>query len=223
MNIVIAVDGPAGSGKSSVAKAVAAQLSIDYIDSGAIYRTITLMAYQKHGTLTTDVAFDTILDELEIEQCFVPEKGCITFANGVDVSKGIRSQEIVENINIVSSDKKVRCYVTSLLQKWGNEKSLIMDGRDIGTVVFPHADVKIYLTASVDVRAKRRYDEDLASGKNVDLKTIKKQIILRDEQDENREFGALVRSDDAVFVDTSDMIFEEVVDRLVAIINNATE
>ncbi|MBN2434524.1 MAG: (d)CMP kinase [Spirochaetes bacterium] len=218
--ITVAVDGPAGSGKSSVSRQVAARLGITYIDSGAIYRAITWFFLEKYGDIDSETPFDKGIKGLDIRQEYYSDRTTKTFVNGLDVSKLIRSEEVVKSIQWVSSDKAVRDFVTTLLREWAGEKSIIMDGRDIGSVVFPNADLKIYLDASVETRAKRRYDEYVGTGKNVDLKAIKKQIIQRDSQDTAREFGALKRCEDAVFVDTSDMTQDQVVNKLTELIEN---
>jgi cytidylate kinase len=210
--IVVAVDGPAGSGKSSISKRVAAELGLTYIDSGAIYRSITWFVLRRDGTVSLDFAFGG--DRLEITQEFLPDGSSRTCMNGADVSTLIRDEEIARNIGIISDNLVVRNYVTGLLRSWTSTKSIIMDGRDIGTVVFPSADLKIYLDASVDVRAGRRINEYRELGKNVDENSIKKQIILRDEQDKKRPFGALRKADDAVYIDTSNMSMAQVIDRI---------
>jgi cytidylate kinase len=135
-----------------------------------------------------------------------------TFVNGEDVSAKIRTESIAKNIGAVSDDPEIREYVNSLLRRWSENESIIMDGRDIGTVVFPSADLKIYLDASVDVRARRRFREYEDAGKNVDLNDIKNQIIQRDIEDQSRPVGALRRAEDAVYLDTSGMDRDEVID-----------
>ena len=212
-NIVVAVDGPAGSGKSSISKRVAADLGLTYVDSGAIYRSITWYVLRRDGSVAPGFAFGGGKG-LSITQEFLTDGSSRTCVNGEDVSTLIRDEEITGNIGIISDDRGVRDFVTGLLRSWTSTKSIIMDGRDIGTVVFPSADIKIYLDASVDVRAGRRINEYRELGKNVDENSIKKQIILRDEQDTKRPYGALKRAEDAVYVDTSNMSMAQVIERV---------
>lgn len=216
--LIVAVDGPAGSGKSSVSKIVALKTHLKYIDSGALYRTITYSCLQKFGVLSSEIDLEKELLECEIKQVFNSDATVTSFLNGVDVSEDIRTEKIAKNIGIVSDDIKVRNFVNNLLRSWSAEDSIIMDGRDIGTVVFPDADIKIYLDASVEERAKRRHQEYIEKGKKVDLNEIKNQIILRDNQDRGRPFGALKKADDALVLDTSSMSKDEVIDAFVSII-----
>lgn len=211
--ITVAVDGPAGSGKSSVCKSLASEMSMKYIDSGAIYRAVTWYFLAK-GDLNNATAFPLWLSDLKIEQTFLKNGVCRTFVNGIDVSLAIRDEAVIQNIGAVSDSLVVRNFVNALLRKWAAEESVIMDGRDIGTVVFPDADIKIYLDASVDIRAKRRAGEYAELGKNVDENTIKKQIIQRDEQDRSRSYGALRMAEDAMYCDTSFMNQSQVVEYL---------
>jgi CMP/dCMP kinase len=216
--IVVAVDGPAGSGKSSVSKIVAQWAGIKYIDSGALYRSVTWYILEKFKSLE-GIDFGAIASrEMKIEQIFGSDGKSSTSVNGNDVSLLIRDEKITANIGKISDDRGVRNFVNSLLRSWSLSESIIMDGRDIGTVVFPDADLKIYCDASVEVRAGRRYREYLEMGKNVDVNEIKRQIMLRDEQDRSRPFGALKIADDAIILDTSNMTKEQVIDRFLQII-----
>lgn len=212
--IIVAVDGPAGSGKSSVCRKVALGAGVKYIDSGAIYRAVTWYFMNKHGE-NLDVK-DPVgeLSGVNIEQVFNSDGSVKTLLDGKDISKEIRDEKVAEKISLFSNNKDVRDYVSSLLRKWAGESSIIMDGRDIGTVVFPDADFKIYLDASVDVRTARRVKEYNDLGKKVDENSIRNQIIQRDFKDENREFGPLKMSEDSLYIDTSDMAFAEVIDKL---------
>lgn len=153
---------------------------------------------------------------------FNPDGTLTTYANGADVSNKIRDEVIAKNIGIVSDDPLIREYVNALLRRWSMRDSIIMDGRDIGTVVFPDADVKIFLDASVEIRSLRRSLEYEEKGKTVDVNAIKKQIIRRDEEDMSRPFGRLVRADDAFYIDTSSMEMEDVVQSMVDIVRNST-
>ena len=218
--IVVAVDGPAGSGKSTVSRTVARQAGLKYIDSGALYRSITWLVLES-SVDPAEAGDDTVIGLMNgalIEQSFLPDGKCRTFVNGRDVTDLIRNERIAGNIGRISDRVAVRERVNELLRAWASRESVIMDGRDIGTVVFPHADVKFYLDASVDVRSVRRVKEYLDGGKNVDEFAIKKQIMLRDSEDMNRPYGALARAEDAIFIDTSDMDIEDVVDVMIAAI-----
>jgi CMP/dCMP kinase len=212
--IVVAVDGPAGSGKSSVSRRVAAELGLKYIDSGAIYRSITWYVLRRDGSVTADFVFTGDIAGMNISQEFMPDGTSRTSVNGADVTLLIRDEEIARNIGIISDNRDVRNFVNGLLRSWTLADSIIMDGRDIGSVVFPDADLKIYLDASVDTRAERRIKEYRDLGKNVDENLIKKQIIQRDEQDMKRPFGTLICASDAVHIDTSHMTMDRVVDRI---------
>jgi CMP/dCMP kinase len=212
--IVVAVDGPAGSGKSSVSRQAAVALDLKYIDSGAIYRSITWYVLKRDATVAKDFVFTPDIAGMNIRQEFLHDGSSLTYVNGTDVTRLIRDEEITRNIGIISDDRDVRGHVNTMLRSWAREASIIMDGRDIGSVVFPDADLKIYLDASVEVRAERRIKEYRELGKNVDENLIKKQIIQRDEQDTRRPFGALVRARDAVYMDTSNMPMDQVINRI---------
>ncbi len=216
--IRIAVDGPAGSGKSSVSREAALKLGIKYVDSGALYRAITLHLLGKYGPLSRGSEYAGDLVGLDVRQDFKADGSCATFVNGKDVSKEIRDELIARNIGIVSDDPLIRNYVNTRLREWAHDETIIMDGRDIGTVVFPDAEIKIYLDASVDVRAERRLLEYRESGKTVDLNGIRNQIIQRDNEDMSRPVGALKKAADAIVIDTSLLTRPEVIDRLVEII-----
>ena len=219
---VVAVDGPAGSGKSSVCRRVSIETGAKYIDSGAVYRAITWYFINKYGDddlLAVDIPGQ--LNNINIEQIFEKNGDVKTFLNDKDVSKVIRDERIAEKISLFSDNREVRDYVTSMLRKWALENSIIMDGRDIGTVVFPDADLKVYLDASVDVRAARRVKEYAELGKNVDENSIRNQIIKRDFKDENREFGPLKKCSDSVYLDTSNMAFNDVIEKMVELIKSS--
>ncbi|MBN2403772.1 MAG: (d)CMP kinase [Spirochaetes bacterium] len=217
--IIVAVDGPAGSGKSSISKEAAKQIGLKYIDSGAVYRAITWYLLQKYNTKLNPKEYINDLSDIAISQIFNIDGSCSSFINGLDISEEIRDIKIADNIGVVSDNIQIRNYVNKLLREWALENSIIMDGRDIGTVVFPDADIKIYLDASVDVRAHRRAVEYREKGKDVDIKDIKKQIALRDKQDLSRPFGCLKKSPDAVYIDTTKMTKNEVIQKVVNLIS----
>jgi cytidylate kinase len=217
-NITVAVDGPAGSGKSSVCRDVAVMRHLRYVDSGALYRAITWHCLRGRRSLQGGMDFSFEPGDLDLRQEFHENGKCSTFVNGQDVSLLIRDEIIAGNIGVVSDTVSVRDFVNSLLRRWAESESVIMDGRDIGTVVFPNASVKIYLDASVDLRAERRIKEYREMGKNVDENAIKKQIIQRDNEDFSRSYGALSRAEDAIYCDTSFMTRQEVVAYIIDII-----
>jgi CMP/dCMP kinase len=217
--VIIAVDGPAGSGKSSVSREAARRMGIRYIDSGAVYRAITLHIIRKFGRAGENVDYPTELNDIAVTQRFNTDGSCSTALNGVDVSDQVRDEAIARNIGVVSDSPAVRAFVNTLLRQWAGEGSVIMDGRDIGSVVFPDADLKIYLDASVAVRSSRRAMEYRGMGKTVDVNEIKKQIILRDREDATRPSGRLLRTGDAHYIDTSTLNKEEVITAIVELVS----
>ncbi len=209
----IAIDGPAGAGKSSIARLVAKEMSFIYVDTGAMFRT---MAYYflKNGIDTSDEeTVNTGCDRIDIRIEYQNDDQHI-FLNGTDVSNEIRQEEVGKNASVVARYNKVRAKLLELQRQMAASYDVIMDGRDIGTVVLPDAEVKIFLTASSGVRAKRRYNELRQKGIDCNLKEIERDIIARDEQDMNREIAPLKQAEDAVLVDTSDMTIDEVVERI---------
>ena len=205
----IAVDGPAGSGKSTVAKAVARKLGIIYVDTGAMYRTVALHCKQKGVAWEQEAEVVSALDSLKMK--IVPEEGGQKiFLNDVDVTTDVRAAEIGKGASAVAAYPKVRERMVELQQEMAKVNSVIMDGRDIGTVVLPDAEVKIYLDAGVEERARRRVGELEAKGETADFEEIKKMIIQRDYNDMNREHSPLKRADDAISLDSTSMTVEEV-------------
>ncbi len=218
--IIVAVDGPAGSGKSSVSRKAAMDMGIKYIDSGAIYRAITWFFMNKYGENLNVKDPVRELADVRIEQIFESDGDVKTLIDGSDISLAIREEKVAGNISVFSDNKEVRDYVSALLRKWAGENSIVMDGRDIGTVVFPDADLKVYLDASVEMRTLRRVKEYTDSGKNVDENSIRNQIIQRDFKDENREFGPLKIAEDSLYLDTSYMTFYDVLEKLKELIKS---
>ncbi len=215
--INIAIDGPAGAGKSTIAKALAKSRNMVYVDTGAMYRAIGLYCTRK-GIAGDDAA--TIEKELDnINVSIAYENGeQVVFLNGENVNGFIRTPEAGAMASAVSVHAKVRTKMVALQQKLAETTSVVMDGRDIGTVVLPNAEVKIYLTASSEVRAKRRYDELIAKGMECDLAQLQKEIEERDYRDMNREVTPLRQAEDAVLLDTSNLSIEEVVEAMQNII-----
>ena len=202
----IAVDGPSGAGKSTIAKAVAKKLNIDYIDTGAMYRAVGYKMLQKGVALTDIEGLQDMLDHTEIDF----SQGNI-YLDGEIVNDVIRTQEISKQASDCSAIGIVRKKLVDLQQKMGESKSVIMDGRDIGTVVFPDAEFKFYVTASAEERARRRYEELIAKGQDVDYDQVLIDINTRDHNDSTREITPLRKAEDAVEVDTTSMNIEEVV------------
>lgn len=215
-NMNIAIDGPAGAGKSSIAKLTAKKLSFIYIDTGAMYRTMALY-FIRQGIDTNDRALvESHCDKIDIRITYENGEQQI-FLNGDNVSGEIRNEQVGNHASKVAAYRKIREKLVALQRKMAAGSDVIMDGRDIGTVVLPEADVKIYLTASAAVRAARRYKELQEKGVSCDLQKIEEDIIKRDEQDMNRENSPLRQAEDAILVDSSDMTIDEVVERIISI------
>ncbi len=214
----IAIDGPAGAGKSTIAKAAAARLRFIYIDTGAMYRAVALYAIR--NDLPWDDAegrLSAALENIEIAIDYVDDAQHV-FLNGEDVNGLIRTPQVSAGASAVATVQSVRIKLVEIQRELAKGKNVIMDGRDIGTHVLPDADVKIYLTASVDARAQRRYKELVEKGEEVDFETIKTDIIARDKNDSEREFSPLRQAEDAVLVDNSNMGIEESVQFLISMI-----
>lgn len=213
MSFNIAIDGPAGAGKSTIAKQLAKELSFIYVDTGAMYRSMALY-FMRNGIAKEDEA--AISDACKtVEVSIAYENGeQQVLLNGENVSKEIRKEEVGKMASATSVYKEVRTKLVELQQKLAANKDVIMDGRDIGTCVLPNAQVKIYLTASVETRAERRYQELQEKGAACDLEVIKKDIADRDYQDMHREISPLKQAEDAILVDSSDMGIEEVVETI---------
>lgn len=212
----IAIDGPSGAGKSTVAKAVAKKLGFLQVDTGAMYRSVGLYIYRK-GLQPDDVeAVVSQLENINIDLGF-SEEGQRIYLNGEDVSEKIRQNEISAYASKVSAIPAVRAFLLEMQRKLAAEHSVVMDGRDIGTVVLPDAELKIFQTASVKERAKRRYLELTEKGQSVDLETIKKEIEERDYNDSHRAAAPCVPADDAVIIDNSNITIEENVAMIAAL------
>ena len=207
----IAIDGPAGAGKSTMAKRLAKELGYQYVDTGAIYRTVAYFL-DLLGVSPKDVdGVERYIDELTINIEYDEEGKQHMLMNGMDVTDDIRTQDISQKASLVSAHKVVRDVLLDMQRQVAREHNVIMDGRDIGTVVLPKADVKIFLTASVEVRAKRRYDELIAKGQKTTLAQVQKDVEQRDYQDTHREIAPLKQAKDAVLLDTSDLDIDGVV------------
>ena len=217
MNIAIAIDGPAGAGKSTIAKLAAKELSFIYVDTGALYRAIGLCAYRNNiGSRDVDAILQMIKD-IKVELAFNDKKEQVVLLNGEDVSGFIRTPEISMYASDVSAIPEVRAFLLDLQRNMAKTNNVIMDGRDIGTVVLPDAQIKIFLTASPEVRAKRRYDELVEKGMDVKYEDILSDVITRDYNDSHRETAPLKPADDSIIVDTSDLNLSESVEKLLSI------
>ena len=207
----IAIDGPAGAGKSTIARRLAKELGFYYVDTGAIYRTVAY-CMDLLGISPKDVdGGERYIDELTITIEYDEEGAQHMIMNGMDVTGDIRTQDISQKASLVSAHRVVRDVLLEMQRDVAKRHNVIMDGRDIGTVVLPKANVKIYLTADPQVRAKRRYDELIAKGQKADLPRILKEIQQRDYQDTHREIAPLKQAKDAVLVDTSELDIDGVV------------
>ncbi len=210
----IAIDGPAGAGKSTIAKLAAKELGFLYVDTGAMYRAIALYLLRKKTPIDDEKALKEALEHIAISIKY-EDKQQNVYLNGEDVTGSLREEAVGNMASVSSAKQPVRDKLLSLQRSLAEDNSVIMDGRDIGTNVLPNAELKIYLTASADVRAKRRYDELLSNGEKPDFEKIKADIIKRDEQDMNRKIAPLRQAEDAVYLDTSSLSIPEVVKQIV--------
>lgn len=215
--ISIAIDGPAAAGKSTVAKNLAAKLSIVYIDTGAMYRALTYKALQNQVDIHKEDEIAALLDKTII-RLYHREDGQRVLLDDEDVTEVVRSEKVSNAVSYVASHQKVREHMVKEQQNLANNISVIMDGRDIGTHVLPNAEVKIYLIASVVERAERRHKENLAKGESSDLNELIEDIRNRDERDMTREISPLVKADDAISIDTTSMSIDEVMEKILHIV-----
>ena len=214
----VAVDGPSGAGKSTLSKAVAAELGIVYVDTGAIYRTIGYYVFSK-GIGSRDVpAVISVLSELEIEMRYGDDGLQHMYLNGQDVTQEIRLPQISMYASDVSAIPEVRAFLLEMQREMARRSCVIMDGRDIGTVVLPQAEVKIFLTADVEVRARRRWRELKERGTERPYEEVLREIKERDFNDSNRPTAPLKQADDAVLVETSDLSFDESKEKMLQVI-----
>ena len=222
--LIIAIDGYSSSGKSTFAKGIAKRLNYRYIDSGAMYRAVTLFCIKndliKKG-IVNHKKVSELLDSIEISFKYNSRLNINeTYLNKRNVENEIRSLEVSENVSIISKIKMVREKLVNIQQKMGEKKGVVVEGRDIGTVVFPRADIKIFLTAKVDIRSERRYIELTEKGVHVNFEEIKKNITQRDFIDETRKESPLKKADDALVLDNSNMTPDEQIDWVIALIKS---
>ena len=220
--ISVAIDGPSGAGKSTVSRSVAKAFGFIYVDTGAMYRTIGLAAFRKGLDTKDKPSIIGILPELDIELKYNEQGEQRMYLNGEDVSTDIRLPEISMCASNVSAMPEVRAYLMDMQRQMAKRYDVIMDGRDIGTVILPDAAVKIFLTASAEERANRRYKELIAKGNEVSFEEVLEDMKKRDEQDSNRAAAPLKPADDAVMLDTSSMNFDESIQAVCRLITEKT-
>jgi CMP/dCMP kinase len=211
--LIIAIDGYSSCGKSTFARLIAKELNYIFIDSGAMYRAVTLYCMRKNYINSNSLDTSSILSDIRdihIDFVYNPDQNEYeTFLNSENVEKEIRSMEVTAHVSQISQIHEVRERMVELQRQIGISKGIVMDGRDIGTVVFPDADIKIFMTASVDIRAKRRFNELKEKGIIIDYEEIKRSIVARDIADENRDISPLRRADDAIILDNSRMTIKD--------------
>lgn len=216
--ICIAIDGPASAGKSTIAKIIAKEKNYIYLDTGAMYRATTWACMNNNVNLNDEKNIVELLrkNKISFQQS---NNGQLVFWNDQNITEEIRSNEVTNNVSEVSAHQLVREFLVSEQQKYAEDGGIVMDGRDIGTTVLPNAEVKIFLIASVEERAQRRYKENIAEGIATNLEDLKLSIEKRDEFDSNRKVSPLKKADDAIEIDTTGLSIEEVVDKINLIIN----
>ncbi|CZQ82195.1 cytidylate kinase [Trichococcus ilyis] len=214
----IAIDGPASAGKSTIAKKVAETLGYIYLDTGAMYRTLTYAALSNGTDLQNEEALSKLLKGISITFSTAGNESQRVFLNDEDVTESIRSEVVTQKVSLVSSFAKVREEMVARQKKIAHSGGVVMDGRDIGTVVLPDAEVKIFMTASAEERAQRRYKENLAKGMTTSLEELTEDMKLRDHLDSTRAISPLKKAEDAIVLDSTHLDIEEVVERILSII-----
>lgn len=217
---IIAIDGPSSSGKSTIAKLIARHFNFTYIDSGSIYRAVTYIAVKNNlidNFKVDSLAIIEILKKTSISFSFNSKNQNIISVDGVELENKIRTFKISNLVSLIAEKNKIRKYVVKIQKDISNNKSVVMDGRDIGSVVFPNADVKFYLDASLEKRSERRWIE-LQKTENVSLDDVKNDIYKRDHNDVNREFSPLVKPKNSITVNTDNLSIDQVVDKMIKII-----
>ena len=224
MNIIIAIDGYSSTGKSTTAKAVAKALGYVYIDTRAMYRAVTYLALEKGYASTSGIEVKSLMKDLrksEIKFVHNPELGFSEiYLNGKNIETDIRGIEIANWVSEVAKQPEVRTYLVDLQRKMGKDKSIVMDGRDIGTTVFPEAELKIFMTASEQVRAQRRHKELRAKGDNASFDEVLANIQHRDHIDTTRKESPLKKADDAIVIDNTNLTIEEQVEKILAMVKS---
>ncbi|MDD6848019.1 MAG: (d)CMP kinase [Oscillospiraceae bacterium] len=218
MSIAVAIDGPAGAGKSTISKSAAKELGFIYVDTGALYRTVGLAASRRNIEPVQGEEVNNLLDSIKVELTFNDKGEQVVLLNGEDVSAFIRTPEASMMASKISAIPEVRAYLLDLQRNMATTNNVIMDGRDIGTVVLPNAEVKIFLTATPEARATRRYKELAEKGMDVKYDDILQDVITRDYNDSHREIAPLKQADDAVLADTTEIDLQGSIDLIVSII-----
>lgn len=219
MSFIVAIDGTAGTGKGTLTKLLSQKLGLLNVDTGALYRCVTLEMLNRNLILEQEAEIISLIDEIDIQ--IKNDKGDQTiFLNGNNVSEQIRSKEVSNLVSQVSSIVGVRLKVTELERDFGNNNAIIMEGRDIGTYVFPNADVKIYLDATPEERARRRFKQNQEQGIQMSFEEVLQNIIMRDKNDKEKKVGALKVAKDAIVIDTTTLTVEEMTERVEEIIQN---
>ncbi len=213
----IALDGPSGSGKSTLAKFISNKLNVLYLDTGAMYRACAVKAIKLGIDTFDEKGVETFINDIDLKIKYI-DGAQRTYLDGEDVSEKIREPHVSMAASNISSLKCVRLKMVDMQRKIAGDMSCVLDGRDIGSYVLPNADFKFYITASVEVRAKRRFLELTEKGHAVDFEELKKEIEQRDFNDKNRDFAPLRQADDAILIDTSDMSIDEVIDKVLSFI-----
>ena len=221
--LCIAIDGPAAAGKSTVAKIVAGKKSYIYIDTGAMYRAITYLALKEGVDLNDEVALTALLKESAIDLTVSPEGEQKVYIAGEDVTEAIRTDDVSNQVSIVAKHAGIREEMTKRQQQLAEKGGVVMDGRDIGTHVLPNAEVKIFLLASVEERAKRRFEENVKKGYNVNYETLAEEIRRRDKLDSEREISPLKKADDALEIDTTSLTIDEVAEKILQVVDKKAQ
>lgn len=219
-NFNLAIDGPAGAGKSTIAKRLAKQLDFIYVDTGAMYRAMALYFLRNNIEATDSVKIEAACKDVDVTIEYKNGEQFVIL-NGENVNGLIRTEEVGNMASASSVNKTVRLKLVELQQSLAKKENVVMDGRDIGTYVLPNADLKIYLTASTKERARRRWAELKEKGVDADIEAIEKDILERDNRDMTREFAPLKQAEDAVYLDSSDLQIDDVVDKIMELCNNA--
>ncbi|RLA62724.1 MAG: (d)CMP kinase [Epsilonproteobacteria bacterium] len=222
MEKVIAIDGPSGSGKSTIARSLAKKLNLLYVDTGAMYRALGLVGSKRGLDLQNEEEMEQFISKVEL--VYEGQTGSLVLIDGENLTHEIRQHHVSELASKISKDPHVRNYLLEIQRKLAQDRIIVMEGRDIGTVVFPKAFCKIFLTAGPEIRAKRRFDELKAKGeKDISLQKILQDVIERDHRDQTRALAPLKPAEDAIILDTSEMNLEQVLDDLKDIVEEASE
>ena len=216
--MIIAIDGPAASGKSTAAKGVAKCLGITYLDTGAMYRAVTFGLIKNNISFTSSIELKKYVDNMNLEFKYT-QTGSMIFLNGENISKEIRSQDVTNNVSEVSAISYIRNSMVNIQRRISNSKDCVVEGRDIGTVVFPKAHFKFFLIADVETRAKRRLKELTGNDKNISIDKLISEINIRDYKDTKRVNSPLEKANDAIEINTTDLTINEIINKIVNIVN----